>query len=129
MEALEKKDRERIKVASPRSLNGSVYIDEVLKKSYPNSNRWDYVISYKRSKGEYLYWVETHTGSDKEIKVVQKKLEWLKNWLKGEGKKLAEFDGMYFWVSSGKTSFTNGSTQVKTLAAKGLLYVSRLTIS
>ena len=123
-------DKLHIKAKDTRCLSGSVDIDTALLEKEPNANRWDYVISYKQPKNkEFLYWVETHTGSDKEIKVVLKKLEWLKNWLNNDGSKLAKFERKFIWVASGKTSFTNGSTQVKILAEKGLQYLSMLHIS
>ena len=80
-------------------------------------------------KGGFIYWVETHTGSDNQIKVVLKKLEWLKAWLRRDGQCLDKFDRDMIWVSSGHTFFTKGSRQVKELAQKGLIYSgSRLTI-
>ena len=55
-----------------------------------------------------------------------RKLNWLKAWLKGDGKKLEKFDKMFLWVPSGATSFSRGATQVKKLADKGLFYSGSL---
>jgi hypothetical protein len=62
------------------------------------------------------------TGSDNQIKVVLRKLEWLKAWLRQDAEHLDKFDREFVWVSSGHTFFTKGSAQVKELAQKGLLY-------
>ena len=122
--ALRAEDRPHIKPNDTRRLRGSVDIDTALKSKEPNANRWDFAIAYQHTnrEKEFIYWVETHTGSDDQINVVLRKLEWLKGWLLGNGQNLAKFERMFVWVSSGATSFTKGATQVKTLAQKGLTY-------
>ena len=109
---------------STARLRGSVDIDSALTASDPNGNRWDFAIGYQHANrsDEYIYWVETHTGSDSQISLVLRKLAWLKTWLKGDGKKLAKFDKSFVWFPSGATSFTKGATQVRMLADQGLLY-------
>ncbi len=91
-------------------------------------NRWDFAIGYQHANrsDEFIYWVETHTGSDAQIDKMFKKLSWLKVWLTGTGRNLAKFDKMFVWVPSGATSFTKGSTQVKKLADQGLFYSGSL---
>jgi hypothetical protein len=124
--ALRAEDRPHVKPedTSTSRLRGSVYIDAALLAQDPNGNRWDYAIGYQHANrsDEFIYWVETHTGSDSQISVMLKKLEWLKTWLKGGGRELAKLDKSYVWAPSGATSFTKGSTQVKILATKGLHY-------
>ena len=99
-------------------------MDTALLPKEPQANRWDFAIGYqhKNRKDEFIYWVETHTGSDDQIKVVLKKLAWLKTWMRRDGQHLASFERDIIWVSSGHTLFTKGSAQVKTLAQKGLIY-------
>ena len=106
------------------SVASTVVLLKALQKHEPYANRWDFAIGFQHSdhKDEYVYWVEIHTASDKEIKVVVKKLEWLKAWLKGEGRELAKFDREFLWVSSGSTLFTRSAPQRKQLAALGLRY-------
>ncbi len=122
--ALRSIDRPHIKAADTRQLQGSVDVDTALQPFEPNSHRWDFAIAYQHTNRaqEFIYWVETHTGSDKEIAVVFRKMAWLNNWFQGDGKELAKFEREIVWVPSGATSFTHGSTQVKKLAAKGLRY-------
>lgn len=67
-----------------------------------------------------VYWVEIHTANDKEIKVVLDKLRWLRAWLKGDGVLLSRFERDFVWVSSGATSFTLSSPQLKQFAQLGL---------
>jgi hypothetical protein len=122
--ALEAKDKPHIKPEDTRQLRGSAFMDAALRTREPHANRWDYAIGYQHTNrnAEFIYWVETHTGSDDQIKVVLKKLEWLKTWLRRDGQHLDRFDRDMIWVSSGHTLFTKGSAQVKRLAQKGLLY-------
>jgi hypothetical protein len=124
--ALRKQDKDSVKPedSSTNRLLGSVDIDTAWVQHDPQGNRWDFAIGYKHDnrKDEFIYWLEVHTGSDGEITTVLRKLEWLKKWLRGEGKELAKFDRLFIWAASGATSFTKGSQQVKALASKGLIY-------
>jgi len=124
--ALRSQDRNHIQPETPRKLTGSVDIDNALKslKAHAQANRWDFAIGFKHDNrtNELIYWVETHSGSDNQIRVMLAKLEWLKNWLKSEGKLLAQFECDFVWVPSGRTRFTQGSQQVRVLAQKGLIY-------
>jgi len=124
--ALRQQDRQRIEPeqTSTTHLRGSADIDSAWQQLEPQANRWDFAIGYQHSNrsDEFVYWVETHTGSDNQISTMFRKLDWLKNWLKNDGKRLAKFDKIFVWVPSGATSFTKGSTQVKILADKGITY-------
>jgi len=124
LQALRAEDKPHIKPEDPRLLSGSADVDSALMPKEPQANRWDFAIGYRHTnrKDEFIYWVETHTGSDAQIKVVLKKLEWLKTWMRGDGRRLGQFDRDIVWVSSGRTLFTKGSAQVKLLAQKGLIY-------
>ena len=70
--------------------------------------------------------MEIHTASDKEVNVVLDKLRWLKQWLKGDGQRLALFERDFIWVSSGGTSFTLTSPQQKQFAVLGLQHKGRV---
>jgi hypothetical protein len=124
--ALRAEDKPHIKPEDTRTdrLRGSVDVDSALVKKEPQAHRWDFAIGFKHANrcDEFIYWVELHTGSDSQISVVLDKFAWLRGWLKGDGKVLAQFDRLFVWVPSGPTSFTKGSTQVKALAAQGLWY-------
>lgn len=129
--ALRAEDKPHIKAEDTRRLCGSADVDTALQRKEPQANRWDFAIGYQHTNhnDEFIYWVETHTGSDDQIKVVLKKLLWLKTWLKASGKNLTPFACDFLWVSSGYTFFTKGSRQVKELAQKGIIYSgSRLSI-
>lgn len=124
LQALRAEDRPHIQAEDTRQLRGSADVDSALRESEPNANRWDFAIGHQHTNldEEFIYWVEIHTGSDNQINVVLAKLEWLKNWLRQDGRRLGRFESDIIWVSSGHTLFTKGSAQVKTLAQKGLLY-------
>ncbi len=124
--ALRPHDRVRIhpENTSTVHLRGSVDIDTAWVALDPHGNRWDFAIGYKHQNRseEFIYWVETHTGADNQIEAIFRKLNWLKAWLIAAGRKLATFDKEFVWVPSGATSFIQGSTQVKKLADKGIIY-------
>ncbi|HTW94614.1 MAG TPA: hypothetical protein VMD30_07465 [Tepidisphaeraceae bacterium] len=124
LRALRKRDRIHVRTDEPARLTGSVDIDTTLKRHDPRGSRWDFAIGYQHSNrsDEFIYWVEVHTGNDAELKVVLRKLEWLKNWLDADGSRLSRFKREFVWIASGATSFTRGAPQRKVLAAKGLNY-------
>jgi hypothetical protein len=122
--ALRAEDKPHIVPEDTRRLRGSVDVDKALQKVEPNANRWDFGIAYQHAdlKEEFVYWVELHTASDSQVKVVIRKAEWLRRWL-GNGKNpLNDFQREFIWVSSGATTFTLTSPQKKTMAAAGLMH-------
>lgn len=125
LKALRPEDKPHIEAEDPRKLTGSVDVDTAYQKLMPQSNRWDFGIAFQHSNRdkEVIYWVELHTASDSEIKVVIKKAQWLLEWLKGKGKHLAGFEREIVWVSSGATTFTRSSPQKKLMAQAGLQHV------
>ena len=97
-------------------------MDVALQQEEPNANRWDFGIGYQHVNRieEVVYWVEVHTASNAEVNVVLNKLQWLKAWLKGDGKLLDGFEREFIWVSSGATAFTLNAPQRKAFAELGL---------
>jgi hypothetical protein len=124
LQALRPEDKPHIVPEDTRKLRGSVDVDKAYEKLAPQANRWDFAISYQHTNriGEMVYWVELHTASDSQVKVVIKKAEWLLEWLKNDGKPLADLERSIVWVSSGNTSFTRGAPQLKKIAQAGIKY-------
>jgi hypothetical protein len=122
LQALRAEDKPHFVAADTRCLTGSVDIDSALQKIEPNANRWDFAVAYQHTNraAEFIYWVELHTGSDSEVKVVIRKAQWLANWLRNAGKLLADFECSIIWLSSGATSFTLSAPQRKQMAEVGL---------
>jgi hypothetical protein len=122
LQALRAKDKQHINVKDTRKIRGSVDVDMALRQICPNDNRWDYAIAYKHTNRseEVVYWLELHTASDSEFKVVIQKAEWLRNWLKDGGEKLAEFERDIVWISSGPTSLTLSAPKKRLMAQVGL---------
>ena len=128
LSALRAKDREHISATDTRQLQGSADIDSALVKQQPNAHRWDYAIGYRHvdRKKDCIYWVEIHTSNDKEVKVVLDKLQWLREWLAGDGKLFEQFERDFIWVASGTTSFTLGAPRLKKFAQFGLQYKGKV---
>jgi hypothetical protein len=128
LEALRTRDRPHVEAQDTRSLSGSADLDSALQEQEPTAHRWDFAIGYVHTNRtlECIYWVEIHTATDREVNVVLNKLRWLKQWLKGDGKKLAQFERDFVWVSSGATSFTLTSPQQKQFAVLGLQHKGRV---
>ncbi len=100
-------------------MKGSVDIDTCLKNRYPNSNRWDYVFSYK----DNIYYVEVHQGKISEVKNIIQKVKWLKQWIKSSGEKLEALkeQSSYHWISlKGTASIRNGSRHRRDLDQNGI---------
>ena len=126
LRALKAIDQHRISAISTRSIQGSVDIDTSLKPKFPQSNRWDYAIGYKRSAhGHVVYWVEVHPASPGDVKIILAKLDWLLDWLKESNSPLSRVPREFIWVSSGKTILSPRSPEVKKLASRGVRSVGR----
>jgi hypothetical protein len=131
LQALRAEDKSHVEAEDTRKLTGSVDIDKANLKADPDGNRWDFAIAYQHMNrnAEVIYWVEMHSASDSQVKVVIKKAQWLLNWFKKKGKSLAGFEKNIVWVSSGATTFTLSSPQKKQMAQVGLQHVgSKLTL-
>jgi len=131
LQALRAEDRPHVIVEDTRMLRGSVDVDGALARHQPNANRWDFAIGYQHSDRtcEVIYWAEMHTANDSQIEKVIAKAKWLRDWLRVEGRLLAEFECDIVWVSSGPTTFTGHSPRAKQMAAAGLRHVgSKLRI-
>jgi hypothetical protein len=128
LQALRAQDRPHVVPVDPRRLQGSVDVDSALRSRQPNANRWDFAIAYRHTNNQkdFIYWTEVHTAADKEVKVVLKKLNWLRKWLKGDGSLLNAFDREFVWVSSGATMFTLDAPQRKQFAELGLTHQGRV---
>ncbi|MCC5877707.1 MAG: hypothetical protein JJU11_15915 [Candidatus Sumerlaeia bacterium] len=125
LQALKGVDRKRITVNDPASLAGSVDLDSSLRQGERSGEPvWDYVIAIKERAGERLDWVEVHPahGSGK-VAEMEKKLEWLFQWLETDGIKLNRAPRKIIWISSGRSPMRRGAPQLRRLAIKGLAFV------
>lgn len=122
LQALRAQDRPHVVPEDPRQLQGSVDVDNALQHRQPNAHRWDFAIGHRHEnrQKDFIYWVEVHTAADKQVKVVLKKLNWLRSWLERDGNLLDQFDREFVWVSSGATTFTLDAPQRKQFAQYGL---------
>jgi hypothetical protein len=122
IQALKERDRNRVSVASPV---GSVDIDSALTSLYPTAHRWDYLIGQKIAASRIrLLWIEVHPADGEHtIDEVAKKHNWLLKWVASTP--LNAYDRRFYWVSSGKCSFTSRSPQIKSLAGKGIDFRGR----
>ncbi|MDO4859074.1 MAG: hypothetical protein Q4A17_14150 [Thermoguttaceae bacterium] len=107
LQALSKPDKKRVTAQDTEKLSGSVPLDEDLKKSFPEDNRWDYVVAYDPERRESLYFIEIHPASSSDIKTVVAKKKWLDRWLAASGKVLKDYSShvKYYWISTGKIKF------------------------
>ena len=119
LQALKRSDRSLIAVSDPWILDGSVDIDTAMQEKYPNENRWDYAVGYS---GKVCY-VEVHPAYTSEVSRIEKKLRWLKTWLKGNVPLLDAIPKAapaFVWVQTGKCGILPRSSQARKLAAMGI---------
>lgn len=103
----------KIKVPDSKKIDGSLDIDAMTAKLYPDSNRWDYAICYD---GEVFY-IEVHSATTSEVSKMIQKLQWLKSWLI---KKAPEINKLttttrqpYYWVQSSGCNIPKHMPQYK----------------
>lgn len=117
-------DSSYINPKNTRLINGSVALDECLKSSEPNANRWDYLIAYN----ELSYCLEIHPANEGEVKTMIKKAEWLNRFLNSNLPSLNKKP--YHWVASGKIGILPSSPKARILAQNGITFPkSRLELT
>jgi hypothetical protein len=128
LQALQRRDRERVRARYARRIVGSVSLDNALAESHPNEPRWDYGVGYQPTKNgdDVVHWIEVHPATDAEIRFVQAKLAWLKAFLSRNALALAALERRFVWVSSGKTRLTPTAPALRRLAEEGCRHVGRV---
>jgi hypothetical protein len=112
LQGLREVDRNRITCKNPRSLTGSVDLDEALKESHPHDNRWDYGVGIAiDKKTDDVIWIEVHPASSHHIEEVLKKHRWLLGWLASSAPLLGQMNAKFVWIATGKVSIPQGSPQ------------------
>jgi len=121
-------DSIRIEIDNTRKLCGSINLDECLKRQYPDTNRWDYILCYNTK----IHFIEVHPATTNEIATMLNKLQWLKNWLKLIGKDLKNIthqSNPYHWIASGNVTILRNSPQARKLSKSGLPFpVEKLSL-
>ena len=127
LQALKKTDRSKVSCSDTSKLDGSLDIDTQVKALYPNSDRWDYAISYS---GKVCYY-EVHPAETSEVTKMIGKITWLKQWLKDKAlaiNVLPANSPKYVWVSSGRVNVLPTSREAKRISSSGIVLTSRLNL-
>lgn len=96
IQAIERQNKAKFTFLSLSKVDGSVNIDEALKKT-DDGNRWDYAIGYCNQ----AYFFEVHSmTSDNNIKEVIKKAQWLEGFLKVAKNINSLKKYPFFWIST-----------------------------
>ena len=116
----------KVTLANPWLCEGSVDIDTAVITSYPQANRWDYAFGYAGK----IYYVEVHGASTSEVKVVIKKLIWLKDWINSDAPELKKLlpVSSFHWLQSGRCSILRGSSQERLAAINKIIPKSNLVL-
>ena len=116
----------KIELADTRLCEGSINIDDALQELYPQSNRWDYALSYESK----VYFVEVHAAKTGEMDTMFKKLEWLKDWLRNNAPEIQQLSAEkpFHWVAVNGVHILKQSAQYKQLTLKGFLPISKLKL-
>jgi hypothetical protein len=120
-------DSVKVVLKHPRKCEGSVNLDDCLKAALPNENRWDYMFSYK----DKVYFVEVHPAQTSEVRLMLRKLGWLKNWLQTQAPSIErqKAPNAFIWIASGRTAILPTSPQYRLVIQKGLKPMSILQLS
>ncbi|MCG3154869.1 MAG: hypothetical protein DKINENOH_01465 [bacterium] len=123
LQALAKRDRERIRCRNSRMLAGSLALEQALLMALRNAPLWDYAVGIHLQDGrDEVKWIEVHPASHSHLDEVLKKLEWLRDWLRAAAPALAELPREFIWVASGKVMLPPGGQHRRRLAQAGLRF-------
>jgi hypothetical protein len=73
--------RHKIVARDTQHLLGSANIDEDCQTTFPQDNRWDFVVGYHKSTGAVAFFIEEHSATSGEVSCMGRKLNWLKQYL------------------------------------------------
>lgn len=128
LQALPPAAADKIEAKDPRSLTGSVDLDNALKRLHPEEPRWDYALGVRVSgTRDRAIFLEVHPATSAEVKSVIRKKEWIDQWLQSKpgGQSILKLDRTYIWVASGRNLLTKTSQDLKRLATMGILFEAR----
>lgn len=123
LQALRKNEKDKVKAANTRLIDGSIDIDKAVSNLYPNENRWDYAFGYS---GKVCY-VEIHPACTSDVSTMKAKLQWLKEWLKNKAPLLDAIPKAapaYVWIPTKGVSILPQSTQAKRVSTLGIKITS-----
>jgi hypothetical protein len=117
----------QISAANPNNVLGSVAIDDDCLATHPNANRWDYVVGYDRNGHAVAHFIEVHSAETSEVNTVEKKFQWLLEFLAHEDHgALKALPAEFHWVASGRINIPQHLPQYKklqtTLRKRGLRF-------
>lgn len=117
LQAIKKSEgKDRISATNPAHVLGSVAMDDDCKALHPNDSRWDYVVGYNRNGATMAHFVEVHSAETSEVSTVEKKFQWLRDFLaSGPSAKLRALPAEFHWVASGRVRILPHTPQYKKL--------------
>ncbi|MFN4313280.1 MAG: hypothetical protein ACK4E0_03230 [Chitinophagaceae bacterium] len=128
LQALKKVDRAKIELRESGNCEGSLDIDTTVVQQYPQSNRWDYCLSYK---GE-VFFVEVHSANTGEVSTVIRKLQWLIDWLNQQAPAINSLKATsrhpFYWVQSNGFHILPNSSQYRQVIQHKIRPVAKLVL-
>ena len=121
--ALKRRDVKLIAVAERTKAGDSIDLDEATRRQFPESNRWDYLISVPSK--SYVVALEPHSAKDSEVSgVIRKKqpaVAFLYDHLPPRHRV-----ARWLWVSHGPVTFTRMDKAVRLLDQHGIKFVGHM---
>lgn len=114
LQALEARNRARIRCRNSRALDGSINLDASLQIAWPHAARWDYGIGLAEDDLSVI-WVEVHPAETSEVSAILQKLAWLQQVLSQAPEMLREKSGRFCWVASGRINIPKHTHQYRRL--------------
>ncbi|NCT73961.1 MAG: hypothetical protein GXC78_05480 [Chitinophagaceae bacterium] len=128
LQAFKKDDRNKIELNNPKLCEGSVDIDTTVTTLYPQSNRWDYCLSYD---GE-VFFVEVHSANTSEVSTVIRKLQWLTDWLNNQAPRINALQAKrrhpFYWIQSNGFHILKTSSQFRQAIQHKIKPVAKLKL-
>lgn len=122
LNALQKRDKKLIQCkASPNSLS-SVDLDAGLTRIFPEEPRWDYGVACNQPM-LCVVWIEVHPATSGEVRKVERKLKWLRSFIRKHLSELNLAPQKFYWIASGRIQIPRHTPQYRHLSilkSKGL---------
>ena len=123
LQALNPADRQRVICQDTRSLEGSICLDDALKKMYPQAPRWDYGVGLEKEQKVLAIWVEVHPArSGGDVQSLLAKAHWLKARLQESPKLQSMTQKPFHWVASGTVKIPKTGSWRRQLSQNGIRF-------
>lgn len=120
LQGLESRDAGKVSATPADLVTDSLALDESLRDSQPNANRWDYLLG-TQDRDRPVIGVEVHHAVASEVAAIVEKKQWAAAEA-GKHFKPGHRVSAWYWVASGRTRISKNTSEWRRLVRAGITF-------